>query len=322
MGRPLKLEIKEQIINRYNDGLTGLAISQLLNVSVATVYGVLKRASVKTRSTPGQLKKIPDDAIGRIIKLYNDGLSTPKIAKLYGVSAEVIRTRLNAAGRTLRDMRSRTLNKRYFDKLNTPRKCYWFGYLCADGSIPGGGHHYNRLSIHIANKDAEILEELRSTLQSTNIIAKRIEHSKFKENYKTAYLQIGSKDVCEALLSHGFLDIKCGNVEPLKRVQYINDFMRGYLDGDGFIYYTKHKNLNGPIKQSKHMGWCSQFKSILEYFGNILISNGLISKYTIIHPSIHYLKVGGNIQCTNIMNWLCYNERFGLERKRYAKHVS
>ena len=71
-------------------------------------------------------------------------------------------------------------------------------------------------------------------MESDHKISKR----KWKENESTIYrLQIGSRDMCEDLINLGFNTQKTHHMPfPIIPKKYIKSFVRGYFDGDGYVW--------------------------------------------------------------------------------------
>ncbi|MDP2665225.1 MAG: LAGLIDADG family homing endonuclease [bacterium] len=111
---------------------------------------------------------------------------------------------------------------------------YVLGFFAADGSMlkNSRGAHFIEFTI----TDREVLEYIQLVTESTHTIAKRERGG----NCKTAYrLQIGSKEWFEDLSRLGFMQNKSKKL-PLPNIpkKYFGDFVRGYFDGDGCVYFS------------------------------------------------------------------------------------
>ena len=94
------------------------------------------------------------------------------------------------------------------------------------------GAHFIEFTI----TDRSVLEQIQQVTNSTHRIAER----KQRANHKTAYrLQIGSKKWFEDLSRLGFMQNKSKRL-PLPKIpqKYFGDFVRGYFDGDGCVYFS------------------------------------------------------------------------------------
>jgi len=127
----------------------------------------------------------------------------------------------------------RDLNHSFFKKWS-PEMAYVLGFFAADGSMlrNGRGAHFIEFTI----TDRIVLEQIQRVTGSTHRVAERERGG----NCKTAYrLQIGSKEWFEDLSGLGFMQNKSKRL-PLPEVpkKYFGDFVRGYFDGDGCVYFN------------------------------------------------------------------------------------
>lgn len=115
---------------------------------------------------------------------------------------------------------------------------YVLGFFAADGSMlcNNRGAHFIEFTI----TDRIVLEYIQRVTNSTHKISERPLR---KSSYKAAYrLQIGSKEWFMDLAGLGFMQNK-SKVLPLPKVpkKYFGDFVRGYFDGDGCVYFKRLK---------------------------------------------------------------------------------
>ena len=314
MVAPFSPEEKQKIINLYAGGLTGPRVAKTMGCSVAGVYRLLQRERIPRRDIYLQISKLKPKDMLEAARRYKSGEGVGRIAHSFGVDDTTLTERLRKIGIKLRNPPVRkTTNVTFFKDLDTPRKCYWFGFLCADGSIPAGVSRHRHLSSHLALKDKSILEALQRDLKSTNKIGFYEYNTPFKKNTKSAMLRMGSTQICADLIKHGFLQIKAGNAVPIGKIPHKNDFLRGYLDGDGSCYRVRRKKTKIAYK----LMWCCQYKIILVKFLHILRHAGFrITKKSLAKQGIYYLNISGCVNATKIMSWLCEHESFGLKRKR------
>lgn len=123
---------------------------------------------------------------------------------------------------------------------------YILGFIFADGSIDTNPRGSIYLSIQITDKD--LLETIRTVLGSDHKIATRFRR---KETESTQYrLQIGGEEFCNNLMGHGITRSKAKTMMfPKIPKKYLEDFIRGYFDGDGNVWIGyMHKNRKTPTK--------------------------------------------------------------------------
>lgn len=127
-----------------------------------------------------------------------------------------------------------------FFKRWTREMAYVLGYFAADGTMirhKNGGHF-----IEFHSTDKCLIEMTRFAMKSTHRIGVRFP-GKNKINHKVSYrLQIGSKEIFADLLALGFIQNKSKILRlPRIPIEYLADFIRGYFDGDGCIYFKRLK---------------------------------------------------------------------------------
>jgi intein-encoded DNA endonuclease-like protein len=114
---------------------------------------------------------------------------------------------------------------------------YVLGFFAADGSMLKNkrGAHFIEFTII----DRIVLEVIQSAIGSTHKIKTR---ERNKGVWKTQYrLQIGSKEWFKDLLQLGLTPNKSNTIRfPYVPKRYLGDFVRGYFDGDGCVYFKKH----------------------------------------------------------------------------------
>lgn len=132
------------------------------------------------------------------------------------------------------------INRDFFKKWNS-KMAYVLGFIFADGNITCTKRDTWFLSIQITDK--EILEKIKKEMRSSHTISERKKIDKNKQLYR---LQIGSKDMCEDLMSLGITEKKSKIMKfPKIPQKYLSDFIRGYFDGDGGVWIgLKNKNQN------------------------------------------------------------------------------
>lgn len=116
---------------------------------------------------------------------------------------------------------------------------YVLGFFTADGSMYKTKRGTHFIEFQITDKD--LLLQIQKAIGSNHKITDRGVRKNHKK--KIYRLQIGSKVIFESLVDLGFMQNKTKIIRlpPVPR-EYLCDFLRGYLDGDGnvmFGYYRK-----------------------------------------------------------------------------------
>ena len=132
---------------------------------------------------------------------------------------------------------ARTLNHDFF-KTWSPEMAYVLGYFAADGSMvknTRGGFY-----IEFTSTDRVILEQVCRVSNSPHKISERpIRNEAWKQQYR---IQIGSREWFSDLAVLGFTVRKSKTLAlPCIPNLYRGDFVRGYFDGDGCVYFKALK---------------------------------------------------------------------------------
>ncbi len=129
----------------------------------------------------------------------------------------------------------RSLNQDFFKKWSS-EMAYVLGFFAADGSMlrNGRGAHF----IEFTSTDRVLIEHVQRVVGSGHLIKSRERGGRCKTAFR---LQIGSKNWFEDLSKLGFTQHKSNELAfPEMPPEYFRDFVRGYFDGDGCVYFKSH----------------------------------------------------------------------------------
>lgn len=160
------------------------------------------------------------------------------------------------------------------EKLNylTSELCYWLGYIAADGSISKDGY---KLTFCIKTDDIILLEKLKDYFGVTNkITSRKVYDARTKKHYNSTSLQICDAEFVKMLSKFNLTNTKSKDFsipESILNSDYLFDFLRGLLDGDGCIIPKTRVSFIGTQKT------IVQIKNILEKNFNI-VSNTITNK--------------------------------------------
>lgn len=151
-------------------------------------------------------------------------------------------------------------NNNFFSKPNL-NNCYWAGFIAADGSIVFGR---NCLKISLAIKDKQHLETFKKSIKFNGPL--------ISDNYGMITLSIHSKQICEDLKNNfSITSRKTFSLQPpiLFKNIFVLSFIKGYIDGDGWLTFEKHKKYKylsiGILGTECMMLWIrDQLNNILE----------------------------------------------------------
>lgn len=166
----------------------------------------------------------------------------------------------------------RELNHDFFKKWS-PEMAYVLGFFAADGSMlrNNRGAHFIEFTI----TDRIVLKIIQQAVGSTHKIQER---NRKKGVWKIQYrLQIGSKKWFTDLSRLGFTQNKSNTIKfPKIPKRCVGDFVRGYFDGDGCVYFKQHwsKERNKNIWVFVTLFTCGS-RSFLEKLHACLLESGI-----------------------------------------------
>lgn len=178
-----------------------------------------------------------------IIKQYKDeGKSMAALGREWHCDPSTIKNILNAygeKGRTLSEARRNylkyTLNENIFETIDTPDKAYWLGVMYSDGYI-SLKKYTNSFGISVAEKDIIWLEKFKNFLGYNGEIKKYTTGvGSYVEDIEYVRLIIGNNKIVEDLKKLGVVEHKTKIISKIPEIPYKDDFIRGYIDGDGSL---------------------------------------------------------------------------------------
>lgn len=162
-------------------------------------------------------------------------------------------------------------NQRYFQNIDSSDKAYYLGFIASDGCVarPKKYGHYDKqdiLRITISRDDDYILQKFNELVKTDKPLMYR---------GKYVSLELSSNQMVEDVRNHG-LDFRktYGNTIADVPREYMPDFIRGYIDGDGSIRAVdeSYSDINVSIS-----GFESNMRKISEY----LLSVNILSGFTV-----------------------------------------
>lgn len=214
------------------------------------------------------IKCIMDITVEQIIKLSEQKLSKREMAAIFGCSKYTIERQLHKAGiKLVNHHNSLKFDNTVFDCIDTEEKAYWLGFLYADGNISST---LNNVELSLSAQDSEHLEKFRVFLKSPNQI-KISEVSVKGKKYKRCRLTVTNKYFKQQLIRLGCYPRKTTllslNRGIFAKPELIYPFIRGYVDGDGCISYTRTGRLEIKIMGSPL--FLAEIKDIFPEFGTM-----------------------------------------------------
>ena len=252
-----------------------------------------------------------------ITKLYQEGKTAKEISSLLGFkySQPVYNyfkkmgwERIGKAGKRIYGV-----NEDFFKCINTEEKAYILGFICADGHI-----ERDRLNITVSIKDKDILEKIRKAMQSNHPI-KEVKRTNLynKTDRKTltlVELMIGSVELVKPLFNMGLTTNKTytlnGDIVKYIPKYLIRDFLRGYFDGDGNIFFGRR--YSSGYKYNVNI--CGNEDFLLKSFQTYFPSNNKLYK-DLYSRQCYVWKISQRDKVKDFMYYLYYNSSISLQRK-------
>ena len=182
------------------------------------------------------------------------------------------------------------LNKDYFKKWSS-NMAYILGFITADGCVKN-----NRLSFALNNKDIEILYKFSNEFgEGINV--------GFIGKKKNCYMAISSPIIIQDLKELGIEERKTFTVKPPLNIplEYIKDYIRGYLDGDGCVCISKNR-LRVDFRCNEYIGIF-----LKENINKLVNSKTNLVKTETKNGTIYSLQYWDNKAIT-LLDWIYSNE--------------
>lgn len=243
--------------------------------------------------------KIDDKTEQEIIKLYNDGHSTMKLAIKYNLHRSTIQSVLKRNDIELRKRTPVHYDVHFFDEYNE-NSCYWAGFIAADGYVRSDRA---AVTIHLSSADYEHLLKLAKLTNYEGSV---------KLNKNECYITFAGKWFKNALDKNFDIhpnktfDVTISDKIPKDMIKH---FIRGYFDGDGSVTHV-----DNYLRINFTSGSETMLKQIMSFIYN---NNVVVRNKTGVPPIYGYVI---NYSCSaahKILDILygCSSELARLDRK-------
>lgn len=173
-------------------------------------------------------------------KLYEQGYSINEIYKTTKVNKKNFSKFLKDQGIDIRNgftKQESFVDENYFESIDTAEQAYWLGFIAADGIVTIRDNTY-RVTIELNSIDKIQLLKFKNAIMSNAEI-------KTRKNRPISSITIDRKKMAEDLSKLGCVLNKTvyGFIHREAISGFERDYLRGYLDGDGFIEknYKKYR---------------------------------------------------------------------------------
>ena len=230
----------ELAIKEYNadPNMTLTLISNKYGIDRGCFSRYMKRHGVEVRQT--NKSKTNADRYDKAMKLYEQGYTINQLHEMIGINKKNFSLFLKKQGVNIRggfENKKYVADENYFEKIDSADKAYWLGFIYADGSVVSKGNTY-RLTIELNRIDRLHLEKFLIAIKSNAEIKDRV-------NRPISSVTINRKKIVDDLIKIGCVPNKTevGWLDTSVIKGFEKDFLRGYLDGDGYIEknYKKYR---------------------------------------------------------------------------------
>lgn len=212
-----------------------------------------------------------------------------------------------------------TYNKEYFDIIDCSTKAYWLGFLYADGYVTTG----NRWGLELCIEDLNHMQNLLNEIEYIGNVKTRE-----RNNNKSCLFQINNLHMTNSLIDKGVIhnktyELKFPSMEILNEVYY-PDFIRGFFDGDGCIFYKyntkprKDRNNRIQTRLSKEVNIVCKSDDFVDNIFNVLIKENInMNKSLNKRDNLNVLRISKIEEIKKFYNYIYKNStpKNRLERK-------
>ena len=297
----------QNVIDLYNSGKTQQEIADLYGCDKQTIYTIMKSMNIKAR--PNGFTR--EDA-KNMYDLYTHGKQVQEIAELYDVDRHTVGRVLKRNGFII-DRRTYYCNDDYFDNIDDQNKAYILGLLWADGCNHA---NKNKVTIQLQEQDRSILERIKEVSNNERPLWKSKLNDKNSNWQNSIVLTWQSRKISQALNDYGMVPRKSLVLEfpHLLHKSLYAHFIRGYIDGDGSVYYSRNKN----ALRVEMIGTKMFLESIQDICADIGVKTSVYHKKGC-HDVICKLYTTSNIGTLKLLNWIYKDANLKILRK-YDKY--
>ena len=207
MGKVTRItdEQIQKIIEMYLDDYSKVDIAKHLGISTQSVTKYLLKNNIQQKEY-----FISEETKDLICDLYiNEKMGIKKISKKLNIDYGSVKRALNKKGIKLRSLseaqKKYTLNRNYFDDIDTQNKAYILGLLYADGNV--GKDNYV-IQICLQEEDKHILEQIKNELNSNRPLYFKETNKKNKSWKNTYSLILNDEHMHQSLINKGVVPQK------------------------------------------------------------------------------------------------------------------
>lgn len=201
--------------------------------------------------------------------------------------------------------RAYTLDKDYFETIDTEEKAYWLGFIAADGSVQD-----NKLEIELKDTDKNHLEKINKALSSNKPVEETSHYLEKYGNKKSVKVTFNSRKLVEDLNKYGIVKNKSLTMDiNLSKIpeNLHKHFWRGTIDGDGSLFENSTGNIVIELSGSYKM--CEKLS---QHINKMF----LIDKNITPHYSIYAIRYTNKDIVIQLSKYFYSGSTISLDRKK------
>ena len=251
-----------------------------------------------------------------LINLVAEHKTGREISRILGLDYSTVHAKLRKLGLNLYNYHNELkFDNTVFDSIDSEEKAYWLGFLYADGSVSS---KVNSVELSLKGDDKGHLEKFKFFLKCKKEVKVSNTYLNGK-TYSRCRYQVTDKHFKERLVELGCvprksLILKFPSLDIFSNKYLVFDFIRGYVDGDGYLGFTKSGRLCLEIIGTKEF--------LQEMLKALNLSTTLFYKDKRTKHNTYFINICGNkAEC--VATLLYSNATIYLERKynRYCRAI-
>ena len=167
-----------------------------------------------------------------IINLYKEQKTVTEITSILNIHRSTVSRALTEANIKRRPSNKYSANFEYFEKIDSPKKAYWLGFIAADGYLMQG----KGLELSQAEKDSKIRKEFKKDIESTHPIKIYSYDRKNRNTQPSHRIVLYSRKLANDLVKWGIPEKNKTytlTFPPPIEKHLLNYFLLGFFEGDG-----------------------------------------------------------------------------------------
>lgn len=289
-------------------GYKAKEIAEVLGCRPRYVTDAFRRNGLVFRT---KYTSVTDKQAEEIASFYSKGIPSTEVGKMFGCDHGTVLRIARDAGIEIKkptelySYRGIEIDQMAFSDVQSEPAAYFYGWLLTDGNL-----NKDRVSIELAQKDIELLENMKEYLKSSNIIFKRSRLDKRTGNtYHQCSFGFSNAVILERLKALGMEPKKSVKEKVPAELRDNKHFWRGVIEGDGSL--TKKGTVNLVGGEAMCLAFADYCKNILDVPHNSRIVD---------RGNLFAVNISGKGVAKKILDCLYTDAELKLSRK-YKKYL-